>query len=74
MARVWFLMIVLTVLLPACTAEEPRASVSVWKTMVETHETSRPSAATAAEKEKESTLDCLRKSSLIDAWDCASKD
>jgi hypothetical protein len=72
MARVWYLTIALTTLLPACTAQEPQTSIGNWKTMIETRETSHASASTAAENER--TSDCLRKTSLIDAWSCASKD
>lgn len=72
MARVWYLTIVLNALLPACTAQEPQASVSGWKTLIETRETSQTPASTAAEKE--STSDCLRKNSMIEAWSCASKN
>jgi hypothetical protein len=67
MARVWFLTIVLTALLPACTAQEPQSSASGWKAMIETREAPHAS-------EKESTPDCLRKASVIEAWDCASKN
>jgi hypothetical protein len=72
MTRVWCLMTVLTALLPACTAQEPQTSVSGWKAMIETRKSSQSSAGTAPEKE--STSDCLRKASLMEAWSCASKD
>jgi len=74
MARIWLLMIVLTAALPACTSQEPRASVSDWKTLIETRGTSQASAASTPENEKESPSDCLRKNSVIEAWSCASKD
>jgi hypothetical protein len=72
MGRVWCLTIVLAALLPACTAQEPQTSITSWKAMVETRKTSQPSASTAPEKE--STSDCLRKGSLMEAWSCASQN
>ncbi len=74
MVRLWVPMIVLTALLPACTAQEPQTSVSSWKAMIETRETSHASATAAPENEKESPSDCLRKNTVIEAWSCASKD
>ena len=74
MVRVWFLMTVLTALLAACTVQEPQASVTEWKTMIGTRESSQSSAGTGPENEKESASDCLRKNSVIDAWSCASKE
>jgi hypothetical protein len=73
MTRVCFLTIVLTALLPACTAQEPQSSVAGWKALVETRQTPQSSASPAA-PEKESASDCLRKSSVIEAWSCASQN
>jgi hypothetical protein len=72
MARVCFLTIALTALLPACTAQEPQTSVAGWKAMVETRNASQSPAS--ATPEKDGTSDCLRKGSLIEAWSCASQN
>jgi hypothetical protein len=40
--------------------------------MIETRKASQPSVSSTPEKE--STSDCLRKGSLIEAWSCASQN
>ena len=64
MIRVWFSVIVLMVL-PACEtseqAVEPAVAIDGWNTSVDA-------------AKKADTPDCLRKTNVIEAWECFSKN
>jgi len=61
MVRVFFSMLLPLVLLSACASEQAQAPAN-------------PPAQLASPPQKESLIDCAYKTSLIEAWSCASKN
>jgi len=65
MVRVWFSIIVLMALLSACDTSGPNVGPAVaiddWNTSVDA-------------AKKADTPDCLRKTNVIEAWECFSKN